>query len=222
MASHRIEAVIFDLDGTLVDSMPGIEYAAEVAWNAVQPGLPCPSLRPLIGPPIREMFRRALPDAAAATLDALERAFRAAYDTDGWRRTAVYPGVIETLARLAELSVRCFGVTNKPSLPTQRILDHCGLRPFFEAFLSPDAREPRFASKAEAVAALLAEYALDRTQTALMGDTPDDARAAAACELPFVAFAGGYGWTHPLAESSADWVCTEFPDLIVILREEAD
>ena len=222
MASHRIEAVIFDLDGTLVDSMSGIEYAAEVAWNVVQPGLPPPPLRPLIGPPIREMFHRALPDADAAILDALERAFRASYDTDGWRRTTVYPGVIETLAHLAELSVRCFGVTNKPSLPTQHILDHCGLRPYFRAFLSPDARVPRFASKAEAVAALLAEYALDRTQTALMGDTPDDARAAAACELPFVAFGRGYGWAYPSAEPSADWMCAEFSDLIAIVRGETD
>jgi phosphoglycolate phosphatase len=220
MAPSRIETVIFDLDGTLVDSMPGIEYAAENAWAAVWPGPACPSLRPLIGPPIREMFRRALPDAEAAILDALELAFRASYDTDGWRKTAVYPGVIETLARLTEWGVRCFGVTNKPSLPTQRILDHCGLRCYFGVFLSPDARVPRFASKAEAVAALLAEYALDRERTVLMGDTADDARAAAACGLRFVAFAGGYGAAGQAPELEADWPCADFTDLLAIVRGE--
>ena len=222
MVLRRIAAVIFDLDGTLVDSLPGIEYAAEMAWAAVQPGPPCPSLRPLIGPPIREMFHRALPGAEATTLDALERAFRVAYDTDGWRRTTVYQGVLETLARLAEMGVRCFGVTNKPSLPTQRILDHCGLRPYFTAFLSPDGREPRFASKADMVAVLLAEHDLDRARTVLMGDTLDDPRAAAACGLPFVQFMGGYGWTHEPDEISVDWVCAEFSDLLPVVCGETD
>jgi phosphoglycolate phosphatase len=166
------------------------------------------------------MFRRALPHAAFATLDALERAFRTSYDTEGWYRTAVYPGVIETLAHMAELGIRCFGVTNKPSLPTQRILDHCGLRPYFRAFLSPDARVPRFSSKAEAVAALLAEYALDRERTVSMGDTPDDAQAAAACGLRFVGFAGGYGGARQVAEFEADWTCADFMDLLAIVAGE--
>ncbi len=220
MATRPIDAVIFDLDGTLVDSMPGIEYAAEVAWAAVQPGPPCPPLRPLIGPPVREMFRRALSDAAVATLDALERAFRTAYDAEGWRRTAVYPGVLDTLAMLTAEGLQCFGVTNKPSLPTQRILDHCGLRSYFRVFLSPDTRIPRLASKAEAVAALLAEYALDRRQTAFMGDTPEDARAAEACGVRFVAFTGGYGWADQSAKSPADWVCADFSDLLAIVCRE--
>ncbi len=220
MAPGGIEAVIFDLDGTLVDSMPGIEYAAEVAWAAVRPGPPCLPLRPLIGPPIREMFRRALPNPETATLDALEGAFRTAYDTEGWRRTAVYPGVLETLTALTAGGVRCFGVTNKPSLPTQRILDHCGLRPFFRSFLSPDGRVPPFASKADAVTALLVQYALHPRQTALMGDTPDDARAAETCGLWFVAFIGGYGWQDRDVSLSTSCVCTRFADLLDIVDQE--
>lgn len=222
MGITRINTIIFDLDGTLVDSMPGIEYAAEVAWDAVQPGPPCPSLRPFIGPPIREMFQRALPEAEAPTLDALERAFRAVYDTEGWRKTTVYPGVLETLARLIEIGVRCFGVTNKPRLPTQRILDYCGIRPYFVMFLSPDVRTPRFAAKAEAVATLLAEYDLHPQCTALMGDTSDDAQAAAACGLRFIAFAGGYGWMDTACQMPAGWTCAEFSDLLMIIHDETD
>lgn len=221
MASRRIETVIFDLDGTLVDSMPGIEYAAEVAWAAVQPGPPCPSLRPLIGPPIRSMFRRALPQAEVAALDALERAFRTAYDTEGWRRTAIYPGVLETLTALTAGGIHCFGVTNKPSLPTQRILDHLGLHPYFDVFLSPDSRVPRFASKAEAVAAILIEYALEPKHTVLIGDTTDDARAAVECGLRFIALTGGYGWANQPVEAPTGWACAQFSDVMMIVRDEA-
>jgi phosphoglycolate phosphatase len=185
--------------------MPGIEYAAAAAWTAVQPG---PPLRTLIRPPIREMFRRALPDADAATLTALERAFRSVYDSDGWQKTVVYPGVPETLAALNADGVQCFGVTNKPSLPTQRVLEHCGLRTYFRAFLSPDSCTPQLVSKAEAVASLLAQYNLDPARTLLMGDSLDDARAAQACGLwmgaPTSGGAGGAGVPQVCRRATTD------------------
>jgi len=217
---HLIDALIFDFDGTLVDSLPGIEYAVAAAWATVQPGPPCPSLRSLVGPPIRETFRQALPDADAATLTALERAFRNAYDSDGWQKTVVYPGVLETLAILTANGVQCFGVTNKPSLPTQRILEHCGLQVYFQAFLSPDSRIPLFASKSEAVAELLTQYSLDPARTLLMGDSVDDACVAQEWGLRFAAFAGGYGQAHQQTEVPVALVCTRFADVLQLIKAE--
>ena len=188
-----IDALIFDLDGTLVDSLPGIEYATQAAWEIVQPDRSCPALRPLIGPPIRQMFQRAWPEASAEALQALERAFRKAYDTEGWQKTATYPEVVETLTRFNASGLMCLGVTNKPHFATQRILEHCGLQPHFREFLSPDSCDPNFASKAEAVSVLLARYDLHSDRTLLIGDSSDDARAAQACGLQFAAFTGGYG-----------------------------
>ena len=69
------QAILFDLDGTLVDSLPGITWAARAALAEVQPGSELPDLRPLLGPPIREIFLRVLPDALPAMLTALEREF---------------------------------------------------------------------------------------------------------------------------------------------------
>jgi phosphoglycolate phosphatase len=215
MSARLVDAVIFDLDGTLVNSVPGIEYAAAAAWAAVQPGPPCPSLRSLIGPPIGEMFRRALPGADAATLIALEHTFRRVYDSEGWQKTVVYPGVPETLTALTASGVQCFGVTNKPSLPTQRILEHCGLRTYFRAFLSPDSVNPPYASKAKAVEALLTRHDLDSARTLFMGDSADDARAAHACGLRFAAFTGGYGQVQQFPVES---VCAEFSDVLKLVQ----
>jgi phosphoglycolate phosphatase len=220
MVRDLVDAVIFDLDGTLVDSAPGIEYSATWAWTAVQPGPPCPPLRPLIGPPIREVFRLALPEADATILLALEHAFRSSYDSEGWQKTVVYPGVPKVLTTLTALGVQCFGVTNKPSLPTQRILEHCGLQTYFRAFLSPDSVTPPHASKAEAVEALLAQYDLDPARTLFMGDTTDDARAAHASGLRFAAFTGGYGQVHQQKEAPVALVCAEFADVLKLVQLE--
>jgi phosphoglycolate phosphatase len=194
------QAIIFDLDGILVDSLPGITWAARAALAEVRPGSELPDLRPFLGPPIREIFRRVLPDASPAMLTALEREFRTAYDDEGWRKTVPFPGVPEALAELKSLGMQCFGVTNKPALATQRILAHCGLERFFEIFLSPDSRQPPFVSKSAATGALLMEWHLDPRVTCLVGDSLEDAHAARACGMAFIAYSGGYGYSGLCAE----------------------
>jgi phosphoglycolate phosphatase len=213
-----IDDVIFDLDGTLVDSLPGVEYSARAAWDAVQPGTPCPSLRRLMGPPIRDMFHRALPTADPALLDSLVHHFRASYGSSGWQKTVVFPHVLAALAALTRDGMRCFVATNKPSVPTQRIADHCGLRPFLTAIQSVDSRTPPFASKAEATATLVAEHGVDPARTMLMGDTLEDARVARACGLRFLAFRGGYGWPDLEANLPEMEVCEGFASLPALLR----
>ena len=83
----KIANILLDLDGTLVDSWPGIEYASQVAVRATLPGKVMPELRPYMGPPIREMFRQALQEESVEVIIELERQFRASYDGEGWRRS---------------------------------------------------------------------------------------------------------------------------------------
>jgi phosphoglycolate phosphatase len=209
--------LICDLDGTLVDSAPGIDFAARVAWEEVFPGQTCPAMRPLMGPPIREMFRRALPTATSGMLARLECGFREAYDGGGWKKTVPYSGVREALLALKEHGVRCLGVTNKPALPTRRILAHCGLESFFEVFLSPDSRQPAFASKSAALQALLDEWGINPGMGWFIGDTLDDARAACACGMVFLAYSGGYGWDGLCAEWSGVQAFDHFQALPALL-----
>ncbi len=209
-----VSNAIFDLDGTLVDSMAGIDWSAKTAWESVLPGQACPSFGTLIGPPVREMFCQALPEADSDTIGQLERAFREHYDTDGWRKTTVYPGVVETLSLLVKRGVNCYGVTNKPGLATRRILTYCGLDQYFRVFLSPDSRTPPFSSKLEAVHVLLSQYQLDPRCSVLVGDGVDDACAAAASGLIFAAVGGGYGEAHRQAEFPVALVCDKLSDLL--------
>ena len=119
-----IANLIFDLDGTLLDSFPGIAYSAQEAMAQVLPGRKAPDFRPFIGPPIREIYRRALGETDEGILRQLEQAYRASYDFEGWRQTRTYPDVTETLQRLIEQDFICFVLTNKPRLPTLKILEN--------------------------------------------------------------------------------------------------
>lgn len=199
-----VNAVLFDLDGTLVDSLPGISWAARLAMAEVLPGSELPDLRPFVGPPIREVFRRLLDEATIALLADLESAFRRHYNMEGWRRSLAYPDVPDALASLSAGGIRLGVVTNKPQEPTKRILDHLDLARFMDVVLTPDSSSPPFASKAETLVAALQARALIPALTLFVGDSNDDAFAARACGVRFAAVTRGYGnaahqTAHPIA-----------------------
>jgi phosphoglycolate phosphatase len=191
-----VTAILFDLDGTLVDSLPGIEYSIHAALREVLPDRESVEPRGWIGPPIRVMFRRAFQDIDDSTLNDLERAFRSSYDSEGWQKSVAYNDVAATLARLAGQGVRSFVVTNKPRIPTQRALGKFNLLQFFTAVVTPDSKSPPFASKSEMVAYSLTHYSLKPQHTVLVGDSDDDDRAAQDCGLSFLAVTYGYGTAH--------------------------
>ncbi len=85
----KTENILFDLDGTLIDSFSGIEHSARAAIAAVMPQRELPDLRRLIGPPVREVLRRAVSEVGSEKLDELERRFRISYDTQGWKKCAL-------------------------------------------------------------------------------------------------------------------------------------
>lgn len=169
-----LQAALFDLDGTLIDSVPGIEFSVDSAIAGL--GLPVreQDLRPLIGPPIREIFGRLLPQIDEAQLLNLEAAFRVSYDSSGWQKTRLYENVALILEKLNCSGIRLFVVTNKPTFATGRILESLGIRRFFETVLCRDGRTPRFTSKSEMLKDLVLVHNLQPDNCLYVGDTYDD------------------------------------------------
>jgi phosphoglycolate phosphatase len=185
--------VIFDLDGTLVDSFAGIDAAVELARQHAAPRLAPRSVRDQIGPPLAQMLRRAFTEASEAEVDGMSGRFRSAYDDETIYLTTAYDGVTETLFRLRDLGVRCFIATNKPRRGRDIILRHLGLHAAFVDLVSPDDRAPPYPRKQDAVEALLHRHSLRAEQTAVVGDGEDDRRAARAHGLHFLFATWGYG-----------------------------
>jgi len=210
----KIESILFDLDGTLIDSSPGIEYSAGIAVATVMPQRRIPCLRSLIGPSIREVFRQALKDVEPETLEELERKFRLSYDSDGWKKSVVYDGVLETLSQLYKLNVKSLVVTNKPITPTRNILEQLKLSVYFDDVFSPDSKSPPFTSKAEAVSFAIAKHKLEVEKTLLVGDSKDDAQAAEECGIKIAAVSYGYGRAYLECKFPIHYVLPDFSHLL--------
>ena len=209
-SSKEPNTFVFDLDGTLIDSTPGIKAALEAAFQAIGQAMPEVDLRTMIGPPIGIIARRVNPSLTDADIVTIERVYRRVYDQEAWRATELFAGVAQTLRALYQAGHRLFVVTNKPMLPTTRILEHFELLPLFVQIVTRDSASPPFLTKTAMVADLMNRNHLSHDSTVMVGDTTEDGQAAEANHLEFIFMTYGYG-----QHASAGRTLNHFSDLLV-------
>lgn len=192
-AEPRLAAVVCDLDGTLVDSLDGIESSLRVALAGLVPASRLAALRDHLGPPLATMLVEMAPELDAAARRAAGDRFRADYDRRGYALTRPYPDVDAALRRLAAAGVRLFVLTNKRRAPTLNILRLLRWETIFEGVQTLDGGASPFAGKADAALALCSAAGLAGATSLLVGDSPEDADAARRCGLRFAHAAYGYG-----------------------------
>ena len=146
-----------------------------------------------IGPPITIVARTVDPSLTDAELHLIERTYRSSYDTHCWRGTEAFPSVADTLGVLRDRGCELFIVTNKPLLPTSKILAHLGWSGLFTEVVTRDIRTPAYSTKAEMVSCVLNRNRLDPVCTILIGDTHEDQVAAQANGIGFLHVSYGYG-----------------------------
>lgn len=203
--------ILFDLDGTLIDSSPGILASFErvLAAHGLQAAVPLEAS--LIGPPLAVTLRRISGIEDAALLDRLVEAFKQDYDTAGYRDTLAFDGVADGLARLADAGARLFIVTNKRMMPTLRILAALGLARHFAGVHTRDETVPMSPSKSAVTRRVLDRHGIDSARACFVGDSDEDAVAARENELRFIHATYGYG-SAGIAERP-DAVLARFADL---------
>jgi len=182
--------IVFDLDGTLIDSVQDLAASAnELATSLRGRALDLTEVAAMVGDGAGVLVRRAL-DAAGVdpeTPGALAR-FLAIYDRRLLDRTVVYPGMRETLALVARRA-RLAVLTNKPLAPSIRVIDGLDLASFFETIIGGDGpyeRKPQ-------PGGLLSLAGAHAGATVLVGDSPIDWKTAQAAGCPFVWASYGFG-----------------------------
>ncbi len=211
MTAPRI--VVFDLDGTLIDSAPDIAAAANVMLREIgREALPLPRIVAFVGSGVPKLVERCL-DATGGRDEAGFRAalaiFRRAYDADPATLTRPYPGVPEMLEALAGAGFALGVCTNKPEAPARAILEALGLAGRFGAVVGGDTlpvTKPDPAPLREAVSRLGGGAAL------FVGDSETDEATAKAAGLPFLFFTGGYR-KKPAEAFAADFAFDRFEAL---------
>ena len=111
--SAAFEAVVFDLDGTLINSAPGILNGFATAFTRLGVTPLSPWSTTLIGPPLLQTIAQQCGSQDPVLLESLRAAFIEYYDSDGFRLSTPYHGIHDQLKKLQSLGIRLFIATNK-------------------------------------------------------------------------------------------------------------
>lgn len=196
MIAGPVHALLFDLDGTIVDNTPGIFSSLRPALEAV--GVSSPEdLRPFVGPPLQEVFA-----SFGLAPPAVERGvavFRERYSAGALLDFEVYDGVVEMLDRIGAGGLDCAIATSKPEPYAEAILDAAGLTSRFAAVVGATLDGTR-RHKRDVVVEALQRLGADAGPGAVMvGDRDHDLVAAGAAGLSGVGVLWGFGTPEELA-----------------------
>lgn len=209
------ETVLFDLDGTITDSAPGILDSIEYALTQYGCGsYKRADLYRFVGPPLIESFMSFIPCSREDAEKCLVW-YREFYTREGMFRNVVYPGVVETLSALRARGVKIALATAKPEVYARRILDHFELTPLFDGIYGATLEEGR--NRKDQVVAWALSHLPDPSRVIMVGDRADDVKGAAANGLSCIGALWGYGGEQELRAAGALRLATSMNDLLAFL-----
>jgi phosphoglycolate phosphatase len=219
MTALRYRAVLFDLDGTLVDSYAALADAVNFALRAH--GLhevDTTRIKTLVGHGIERLLQRACETEAVPK--SVTDAFESRYDEVCCTASKVLEDVEPTLHRLTAAGVCMAVCTNKPTSFSKKILDFLNLSPHFRAVVGPDlagARKP----DAQHVIRTLEEARCSAHESLFVGDMPIDVAAARNSGIDVAVVTTGSSSYDQLVESRPDYLLKRFSDLVAIVSNGA-
>lgn len=217
---HLPRLVIFDLDGTLVDSVPDLAAAVDSMLQQLgRPPAGAAKVRDWVGNGAEVLVRRALAGQLDhQQVDSVEAAqalplFMAAY-ASGHGQTTLYPGVKPMLQMLHAEQVGLALVTNKPEQFIGPLLAEVGLEGFFSWIVGGDTL-PQQKPDPAGLLHVMALAGVTAQQALFIGDSRNDIRAAKAAGVRSVAMRYGYNHGQPIAEENPDWVLDDLRELLL-------
>jgi phosphoglycolate phosphatase len=183
---------VFDLDGTLIDSVPSIlEYLTlSLKENNIDPVMLLDSN--LIGLSLEPTLRKVIGIDDSVVVMNLINCFKEAYDCKGFMKLIPYDGVDEMLQKISHSDSSIYLAINKRNILTLKILDYFSWCSFFDSVYTLDAGSIKFKSKADMLALIIGVNDLDPLSNLYVGDINADYFAAESCNMKFIFVEWGY------------------------------
>jgi phosphoglycolate phosphatase len=208
-----IGSVLLDLDGTLVDSQPGIFASCVAALRALghEPDETL-DIQRIIGPPLEDIMRMLLQPYGDDRIDEAAAAYRQHYGESGYLGSESYPGIGGALELLQQAGLRIYLATSKRETFASRILHHLGFAAYFDGIYG-SVPGGALDHKPELLAHIVSRHDIVPSHSVMVGDRRYDISGAHAVGMRGVGVLWGYGSRDELAMAGADRLVESAADL---------
>ena len=206
-------SVLLDLDGTLIDSYPGIMASSLAALRALghEPDETL-DIRRAIGPPLQDMLQALLQSYGDDRVDEAVAAYRRHYGESGFLGSVPYPGIGEFLEEMKRSGLLIYLATSKREVFASRILDHLKFAPYFDG-IHGSVPGGALDHKPELLAHILSKHGLSPSRSLMVGDRRYDISGAHAVGMRGLGVLWGYGTRDELETAGADQLVASPADL---------
>jgi phosphoglycolate phosphatase len=206
-------SVLLDLDGTLIDSQPGILASCLAALRALghEPDETL-DIRRTIGPPLEDMMQILLRSYADDRVDEAVAAYRRHYGESGFLGSVPYPGIGDALEEMKRAGLLIYLATSKRAIFASRILDHLKFATYFDG-IHGSVPGGELDHKPELLAHVLSRHALSPAHSVMVGDRRYDISGAHAVGMRGLGVLWGYGSRDELEDAGADRLVDSPADL---------
>ncbi|WP_454855557.1 HAD hydrolase-like protein [Rhizobium binxianense] len=210
-------AILLDLDGTLIDSEPGILSSCRAALRSLGHETdPAMDIASIIGPPIEDVMRYLLRQFGDDRVAEAVVAYREDYGTKGLLLSELYSGVFDALVQMRQAGANLYLATSKRAVFARRILENKNLVPLFDGIYG-SVPDRNIDHKPELIAHILAENRLSADQCVMVGDRKFDIAGAHANDMRAIGVLWGYGSREELEAAGADRLLQAPHDLTSIM-----
>ena len=206
-------SVLLDLDGTLIDSQPGIRASCLAALRALghEPGQAF-DIKRFIGPPLEEMMRAVLQAYGDDRIEEAVAAYRQHYGESGLFGSEPYPGIGDALEAMRAAGLRIYLATSKREIFARRILQHLGFATYFDG-IHGSVPGGALDHKPELLAHIVSQHELLPSRSVMVGDRRYDMSGAHAVSMRGLGVLWGYGSRDELEMAGADRLVESTADL---------
>ena len=225
--TSRIKLILFDLDGTLVDSVGDLAWCCNAMLQQLQ--LPAQSIERIstwVGNGVERLVKRVLTNDMSAEPEPVlfEQAlqlFKVLYASNISQHSEIYPGVLDTLQQLQQGRPRVACVTNKDERFTMPLLKQLGILSYFELVVSGDTTVRKKPDPMQLLHAA-AHFDIQPADCLMVGDSSNDIKAARAAGFQVAAVPYGYNHGVDIRESQPDLVVNNLVELAALFEPSTD